>query len=795
MTSDSASDILIHPDAIHCLKRKQLENLCIRLDMKSTGKKEELIARLEGYSIAKISQADKSKRQSFASLQPQSKEEDVAGEERYASGSRKEYREDGDGNTGTGSGALANAGPSIRLITKSKDESVEEGVGRISRSSSRRSILGERNMNDEELSSMPVTSSSAKTLYPWKRLSGSLPRAMRSSSSNPTLASVTASATGGDHMMALDDFGVTKVRSETSRKGSLSSIKRWLSSSSVSSSKESPVEAVSELPPQIDVPVGNYSPISKRKRGEDDGTDVVPGLFSTFNSPSPERPVKRMIKGRPSRAVKTTVNIQVACATPASHTALALVDPANEAASKVWEEMNARLKQSGKAPMIQLPSENDWSTSSSLKPPASPLKSLDSRTKGRFSNEHKKEFGKMDSIANHYAVRKGQDSTRSVSVNRESAPKRAKAAERVPAVQGSERSAEEKAAIQRKLELSRQRRKSVGRQLSTPRKNGATSGRIGFKSKFSGAVRDIVGAAKNLTTVGDVVRPVAVPPATSYREMKLSQVPDATTTTAPSTSTAISTTSKAAKSTSLSLAKSRTTFDLRASLARKPTGYTPYSAKETVQMIQKGAILNSVPHKQAGVEASPAATTTATATTPPSPIRSGWTLIPPPSKSNRLLAEQSTSSSIAFPCVSPCKETAPQIAITSARSHPLPALPLSLSSRPQSEVAGSPSRTPQLRQAPAKKTRSSISATQRAVRPTQGDRLKRAAKANEIKHQTSMAARRRQVEVVQRVVAKAGKADLAKTTVLPGVGRGSPRKVSTKIAMKGEGRGAPGSSS
>jgi hypothetical protein len=36
--SDSVSDVLLHPDALYCLKRKQLENLCTRLDLKATGK-------------------------------------------------------------------------------------------------------------------------------------------------------------------------------------------------------------------------------------------------------------------------------------------------------------------------------------------------------------------------------------------------------------------------------------------------------------------------------------------------------------------------------------------------------------------------------------------------------------------------------------------------------------------------------------------------------------------------------------------------------------------------------------
>lgn len=38
MVTTDGSDILLHPDALRCLKRKQLESLCQRLDVKATGK-------------------------------------------------------------------------------------------------------------------------------------------------------------------------------------------------------------------------------------------------------------------------------------------------------------------------------------------------------------------------------------------------------------------------------------------------------------------------------------------------------------------------------------------------------------------------------------------------------------------------------------------------------------------------------------------------------------------------------------------------------------------------------------
>ncbi|EPQ25717.1 uncharacterized protein PFL1_06711 [Pseudozyma flocculosa PF-1] len=54
MAADDDS-ILLHPDALHCLKRKQLVSLCRRLDIKANGKSADLIHRLQHFAAANIS--------------------------------------------------------------------------------------------------------------------------------------------------------------------------------------------------------------------------------------------------------------------------------------------------------------------------------------------------------------------------------------------------------------------------------------------------------------------------------------------------------------------------------------------------------------------------------------------------------------------------------------------------------------------------------------------------------------------------------------------------------------------
>ncbi|PWN42614.1 hypothetical protein IE81DRAFT_323375 [Ceraceosorus guamensis] len=49
--------ILMHPDAIHCLKRRQLVNLCGRLGLKANGKNTDLIARLQEFAAKNINSA------------------------------------------------------------------------------------------------------------------------------------------------------------------------------------------------------------------------------------------------------------------------------------------------------------------------------------------------------------------------------------------------------------------------------------------------------------------------------------------------------------------------------------------------------------------------------------------------------------------------------------------------------------------------------------------------------------------------------------------------------------------
>jgi len=577
-----------------------------------------------------------------------------------------------------------------------------------------------------------------------------------------------------DNTMTLDEFGAAKEKDNT-QKGSLSGLKRWLSKSSVHT-KASKEHLVSNDPPQVTPPTAFTYPAPKRKREEEEDSDIegMPDSFTASEATPPEQPVKRVIKSRPIRAVKQAIT------SPVAHPTSSTVAPASsietsEVANKVWEEMNARLKQSGKASMVQLPSQDGWSVSSGLKPPASPLKSMNSRTKGRFSNEHEKHFGQMDSIASHYAARRERDHARgSAQANEDDIERNQKTTKRIRIEKPEggmplpEKSIEDRAAIQRKLEMARQRRKSVGRTATSGRKSGATTtSKVGFKSKISGAVRDFVGVARVMAAGGEAARSKVTHQKSFNRDVNPSP-PLPVAAAAPSSS---SSTIAQAPSQTLRHAKSRPTFDLQASLARKPSGYTPYSAKETVQLIQTAAIASGSPFK------------TALSVAASSPIRSGWTMIPAPvSRPAVRSTTTSTSSSIAFPCVSPLKDrrTEPTSAATSF-TPTSPALNLT----PSSHAV----RRNTLQNVPAKKTRSSMSANKKGA--MQGDRLKRAARVNEIKHQASMAAKRRTGDAVQRAVAR-GESLATKRQVLSGNGRGSPRKVSGRVIMEGEGRGAPG---
>lgn len=68
----------------------------------------------------------------------------------------------------------------------------------------------------------------------------------------------------------------------------------------------------------------------------------------------------------------------------------------------------------------------------------------------------------------------------------------------------------------------------------------------------------------------------------------------------------------------------------------------------------------------------------------------------------------------------------------------------------------------------------------------QAEKLKRAAKINDKKHQASMVARQKTQSAVRRAVEKGEK---VVAEIDSGVGRGTPRKASARVLMDGAGRG------
>ena len=660
-----------------------------------------------------------------------------------------DHQEDADrgGEDGVEEG-LQSKGVSIRLITRSDGD--EEGVGEVSSSSSSRTILGETSINDSAVA-QPPASSSMRSIYPWKRItSSSIPQVIRSAS-NFTLSSRTGPAREDDPM-TLDEFGVEQEKegASVSQRGSLSSLKRWLSKPSVATNLTGQ--------PAVEAPV-LASQTPKRKREEDE-EDRKPDAMQA----SPERPVRRAIKGRPSRSVvsraanstaTTSAKETVAVLSPThtqpanDHSTASIThDDLSKAAARVLEEVNARLAQSGKASMVQLSSQSPWSLATGVEPPPSPLKSVHSRTKGRFSNEHDKHFGRMDSIASHYAAKRERESSSVTKGTSGNDAKRVKIAQAETAL----RSAEDRAAVLRKLELTRQRRKSVGR-----RTTAVSGSKGGLKGKISGVVRGFARAVAG----GDSRTGVAEAPSPSKEEHTTPPAP-----AAPTTHTAKRQPSSSAL-TKTAAARPKAAFDLHASLARKPTGYKPYSAKETVQMLQAGCSLAASPSKAVREAAA-------------SPIRTDCNVGPSPtSQPNGRVP--SASSTIAFPTISPRKGSLPH---NQVQIHTAPV---------QLTMAGPPSpalcRRTRL-SAPAKKTRSSMSSTQRGT--IQTHQLKRAARANEIKHQASMAARKRTGEALERAVQRGRGVAANAAPVFAGEGRGSPRKTSGRQVMQGEGRGAMG---
>lgn len=632
-------------------------------------------------------------------------------------------------------GDLTHAGPSIRVITQPGEKILDEVE--VRRSGSLTVVEGDLTINDKAKQNAMPSSSSSKSIYPWKRIvsSSSIAKTTRSSSS---CSSAAPAVPPSEDAMTLEEFGSGEASQHTrssSQKGSIGNLKKWLSRTG-SSSSIAPENRIPSIAPQL--PPLLTSPVAKRKRETQEEEEAYSSLSLQA---SPEVPIKRAIKARPSRTIKA--DVASSSLPPTSQADL------SKAANKVLEEMNARLVQNGKASLARIPSQGTWSVSSGAKPPVSPLKSIQNRTKGRFSGEHAKNFVQMDSIVNHYAAKRSEQTgkERSTSSSSTVAAKRIKIEETK-----KELRSEDQAVNQRKLELAKQRRKSAARRVSTGRRSVSHPVRSGFKNKISGAVRDIVGVARVMAS-GDSKQKSATP---SSREVKRPSTLQNITNMSANTSRV------ASSSSTFSSSKSRHTFDLKASLARKPTGYKPYSAKETVQLLQ--IALPGSPSKAAMTIA------------PPTPIRSGWTMVEP--STSKHIA--SSSSTIAFPCTSPAK-TSPKVQVETAI--------IAATQSKQLQPSPLTHRRSTMQNVPIKKTRSSISNARQGQ--LQADRLRRAARANEMKHQTSMAARRKTGAAIQRAVDH-GEKVVARAAMSSGTGRGSPRKSSARIIMEGEGRGTAG---
>ncbi|PWN34256.1 uncharacterized protein FA14DRAFT_70623 [Meira miltonrushii] len=712
---EDGQPLVIHAEGLPCLKRQQLENLCIRLGVKSTGKKSELIARLEGFAMGK-SASVMSNLNAQAEVPEEVVETEQAPEMNTASQeSPDEQKEEDEEGADDGDISMLPNTASIRVISKPREShfvsampdpfEMEIGVvlprsdssnGSLS-SLSKRSVSGttlkeldmqkpnlpstQQNHMAEEKSTKRTVSGSS--LYPWKKLMGShkassesLSKKDESSEANnaqqtaagPSTAEMGLGLTASDSQASISSAFRKWLKGEgtSSITPSFPSTRRVTRSASAASSVLNASKAEEEKGPlqqEVEQPQAiSEAPISKRKRsiGEGDTSHDDCGVPT-----SPEVPQRR-IKPRPSRAKRSNVTPSMESATSPS------------AQEKVWAEMQARMaakaKESSEGESRKVSGASSiGSGAQTPNLPPSPLKSVNSRTKGRFSSQHDKQFGRMDSIASHYSARRdvssGTGRARKVSEaiedekdaekqvapvkkarldapaeDKEVAPAANKAITIAPADPAlPQRTDEERAAIKRKLELARHRRRSstaaarASASSATARRAAAAhagpSSKLssaiksgGFASKISFAVRGFMGAAARGLTSNSTVVPPAVekvkeqeverststsmaPPATpSIGQKSLEKKPSVQTLTATSPS----------KSSS-ALAKKRSTFDLQASLARKPTGYTPYSAKETIGM------LNSSPMK--------------------------------PSTFNADSSSVSRSSSINFPSTSPVKKT------------------------------------------------------------------------------------------------------------------------------------------
>lgn len=511
---------------------------------------------------------------------------------------------------------------------------------------------------------------SSSSLYPWKKLIGSK-KSSESLASMNTAQDSKASLPGHTASSAMPGELGLGLHASDSQASISSTMRKWLKGEGTSSitPAQTTDRRVTRSISSASIASGQATPAvqngetairPKRKRSSDDvehetlPESHLPALdtdMSEDNPTSPEVPQRR-IKARPSRAPRRStlhiVNEPSGDALPVSLPAFNSPSlPVNMSVEeKVVAEMRARME---KGRQNAVPA-----TSSSVRTPTlppSPLKSVSSRTRGRFSSQHEKQFGRMDSIANHYAAQRDHPvdvppmaTTRTRpegvdgSVESDGAKlKRARLVSEQKADQPDlssvrevtyaappvppQRTDEERAAIRRKLDIARQRRRSstaAGRKSISAQRHGRNVGPSaklgnskpsGLAQKISFAVRGFMGAARGLTassvssgstaaststsTSTGAVRSTSVSMAPPVSPSKESLSSRRTLEKKPSTQSfapqrAPSSPLKAPASGS-TVVKKRSTFDLQASLARKPTGYTPYSARETVELLASDA--------------------------------------------------------------------------------------------------------------------------------------------------------------------------------------------------------------
>lgn len=690
---EDSQPIMIHADGLPCLKRQQLENLCIRLGVKSTGKKSELIARLEGFAMGKSASVMSQLNDHQEPIEQQDNKEAIKeNDEARKTIEHQMEEENEEEENDIGDISMLPNTASIRVISKPREShfvsampdpfEMEVGVVLPRSGSSQgsltslaslnnRSMSGSKqNLQDKQLPTVPKLEQSNKaeekpakrvisgsSLYPWKKLIAGR-KASCESLSKKHDSNGEKNSNQGEAQPSPAEMGLGLTASDSQASIS-STVRKWLKGEGTSSitpsfpsnrritrsvsaassiiNTSNPEQTKGPLQQEIEKPQSTTeTPISKRKRksGDDDITSYDDCSMPT----SPEVPQRR-IKPRPSRAKRSIATNSMEAATSPS------------AQEKVWTEMQARMAakaketEEGQKRKVSNASSNGSGAQTPLLPP-SPLKSVNSRTKGRFSSQHDKQFGRMDSIASHYAARRDASNGSGSAVGRarkvsealeedkevEKQAVKAKRA-RIDDTNGNkekspmtnktitiapsnpslpQRTDEERAAIKRKLELARHRRRSstaaarASSSATTARRAAAShagpssklSNHIkagGFASKISFAVRGFMGAAARGLSNNSTITQSSSPSIEKVKEKEAEKIsissmgPPATPSIGQKspekkTSTPMLSTNSPSKPSS-ALSKKRSTFDLQASLARKPTGYTPYSAKETVGLL------------------------------------------------------------------------------------------------------------------------------------------------------------------------------------------------------------------